>query len=52
MNHFCVIKKIQRIQNKELWNTYSTELKNYKNRNNDKEPKIKMLYHGTSATDP
>lgn len=46
------ITKVERIQNKILWATFQTQVKNYSIRNNGRKPCIKMLYHGTRGTPP
>jgi|LauGreDrversion4_2_1035121.scaffolds.fasta_scaffold147874_2 hypothetical protein len=49
--NLAVIVKIQRIQNRIIWNTYNTEVKNFESIKGH-APVTKMLYHGTRKTDP
>ena len=42
---------ILRIQNRLIWNTFQTEIKNWQSTKN-KAPRVLMLYHGTRQADP
>jgi hypothetical protein len=44
--------KVQRIQDRKLWNIYYAELTNIREKYNNQEVEEKFLYHGTRATDP
>ena len=48
------ISKIERIQHRRLWRTFRVELQNIaeKHGTSIEEVQTKMLYHGTSGTDP
>ena len=44
--------KVERVQNRALWDKYSLEMAHMKERNGDSGVNEKLLFHGTSKTDP
>ena len=44
--------KVERVQNRALWDKYSLEMVHMKERNGDSGVNEKLLFHGTSKTDP
>ena len=44
--------KVERVQNRALWDKYSLEMTHMKGRNGDSGVNEKLLFHGTSKTDP
>lgn len=51
MPHITLLK-LERIQNKPLWDKYALEMVHMTERNGDKGISEKLLFHGTRKTDP
>lgn len=46
------LMKLERVQNRALWDKYSLEMAQMKERNGDSGVSEKLLFHGTRKTDP
>ena len=46
------VMKVERVQNRALWDKYSLEMDHMKERNGANGVNEKLLFHGTSKTDP